>query len=269
MKRTLFFSITTVLVFTLGLLNQSCSESKINKTDLEGYWSLKSLNGQPAAEAFKGNTPSIEFDFEEMKISGTGGCNRYFGPFTLEENILKPGNIASTNMMCLEENKEPEFLATLTGEKGLKLALNNGGILQFKDNDKIVLEFEKAEAPKESTGITAVSMENLTGSWSLSQINGEDSSSLFGDKPATMIIQKDGSVTGNAGCNNYRTNMSLEGSTISFTVLASTRMACPNLEGEQTFTQILSEPLQGTINGNVLKLLQKGEIVLEFTKNEQ
>lgn len=266
-KATIFIALTIIF----GALAQGCTNSKVEQSDLEGFWVLKSINGIPVNEAFKGNKPSIEFDFDKHTIYGSSGCNRYFGPFTLEENTFKAGNLASTNMLCLEENQEHEFLAILAPEQGLKLAIENG-ILLFKNNDKTVLEFELGENPTEELVQSAIviSLADLKGKWTLNKIKGESTDKLFGEKSVTLIFAEDGSANGHAGCNNYHTSSTkLNSDTLSFGNIISTQMACPHLEGESIFTQILSKPTQVTLEENILKLSQDNETVLEFILSEE
>ena len=62
-------------------------------------WQLVQLNGrsvQPEAGRF-----TITLQADESQISGTGACNRIFGPYVEgEKRALKIGPLASTKMMC-------------------------------------------------------------------------------------------------------------------------------------------------------------------------
>lgn len=262
------FKLTTFAIAILALVftSQSCnSAKKIDKSDLGGNWILVTLKGEAAGDAFKGSIPSLEFDFENSQVSGSGGCNRYSGAFTLEGDLFKAPVLASTMMMCMEANKEDLFTSTLSNEGGLNISLDKD-ILTFKDNNATVLEFKKANATTAEN--TTVTEENLVGEWTLSKINGDDAVTLFGENPATFIYAQGGAVNGNAGCNNYGSNAVLEGDSITFGPILSTKMACPNLEGEQLFSTILSQPVEVAIKEGVLVFSQDGTVVLEFTQKE-
>lgn len=138
--------LSLVIIFT-SFLFQSCSEAKVSEADLKGSWVLRSLNQEAVSDAFKGNKPNIEFDFEKKTISGYSGCNRFNGAFTLEGNVFKSGNLATTQMLCLEANKEGEFIGALGTSTGLVLNIENQ-LLSFKDGDTIILEFEKSSEPE-------------------------------------------------------------------------------------------------------------------------
>ena len=109
---------------------------------------LKTFEGKAVGESFKGNIPTLEFDFEQGLVAGSAGCNRYFGNFALEGNTLKATKLGSTMMACLEENKESEFLQIMSSEEGLQMSLE-GNILTFKSGEKNLLEFSKEEKVEE------------------------------------------------------------------------------------------------------------------------
>jgi putative lipoprotein len=60
------------------------------------------------------NVPTVRFD-PSGTVSGTTGCNRYTGQYTLDGEELALSPLASTRMMCSEELMEQEmaFLGTL------------------------------------------------------------------------------------------------------------------------------------------------------------
>src|SRR5699024_10879830 len=132
----------TFAILALGFTAQSCTTAKtIDKADLAGYWSLKSLKGEAAGDAFKGSIPSLEFDFDGQQVFGSGGCNRYSGAFTDERNVLKARALESTMMMCVEANKEDLFRSTLRSEAGVTVSLSKD-ILTFKATNPTVLAFK-------------------------------------------------------------------------------------------------------------------------------
>lgn len=57
--------------------------------ELSGSWTRTSAAGATQTIAFKNG-----------KVSGTGGCNRYFGTFTLDGKAVDFGPIGSTLMAC-------------------------------------------------------------------------------------------------------------------------------------------------------------------------
>jgi Heat shock protein len=270
MKRIL--KVATLFVATAAFVfgMQSCSSVKsIDRVQLDGLWTLKSLEGEKVEDAFKGKTPDLKFDFEKKSISGNSGCNNFSGGFTLtEKNEFSAPALASTRMMCFDENKESQFLSALSSP-ALSVALNESGELIFSKNDTIVLQFVKGEMLKEGVTGVAVSGESLAGKWVLTSIADGDINALFNEKKPTMEIVADGKVFGNAGCNTYRTSYELADNTITFKPSAATMMACPSLEGEGKFLALLTTPLQVSIDSDKLVFKKEGNIVLEFIKDTE
>jgi heat shock protein HslJ len=78
-----------------GLVAAACASSA-PRTALTGTtWTVVSLNGEP----FPAPAPSIEFSGD--RVSGAGGCNRYFGGYevTGAETLVIRG-VGSTEMAC-------------------------------------------------------------------------------------------------------------------------------------------------------------------------
>lgn len=257
--------IVAASILSLGFFAQSCSSSKtLEVKDLSGYWTLKSLKGEAANEAFTGSIPSLEFNLEENQVFGSGGCNRYSGGFTLEGTTFKATKLASTMRLCMEANKEDLFINTLSTEEGLQASIEKD-VLTFKADNKVVLEFKKGEAPKAASRPATAG--DLVGSWKLTTMVGETATSTFQEDAPTLVYAEGGAVSGNAGCNSYRTNATWEESTISFGPMMSTKMACPHLDVEQAFSTLLSKPMVASISGDKLLLSQDGKVVLEFLKD--
>jgi len=265
--KTTAFLIAAVTVISFGI--QSCTTAKpIDKAQLEGYWVLKTLKGEDATAAFTGTIPNMEFNFADSTLFGNGGCNTFRGKFTItDQNMFSAPNHASTMMACLPGNKEPEFMTALSSPS-LTVSIDEKGLLTFKENETVLLQFEKGDAPAKNTQATstAVSAESLTGNWALTKIANEDLKALFPDKVATMEIAADGKVFGNAGCNTYRTSYTLEGDVLTFAPAMATKMACPGMKGETAFLNHLTHPVQAVINGETLTFSKDGNMVLEFIK---
>lgn len=68
------------------------------------------------ASVVEGTTVTATFG-DDGRVTGSGGCNRFFGPYTLDGRVLTIGPLASTRMLCLEPagagEQETAFLAAL------------------------------------------------------------------------------------------------------------------------------------------------------------
>lgn len=75
-------------------------------------WALTEINGQQLSAG----RPYIEFDDQQRRVSGDGGCNRFSGGFELNGTSLKLTRLISTKRACLaaEANRlETGFLQAL------------------------------------------------------------------------------------------------------------------------------------------------------------
>ncbi|MDY0344057.1 MAG: copper resistance protein NlpE N-terminal domain-containing protein [Lentimicrobium sp.] len=107
---------------------------------------------------------------------------------------------------------------------------------------------------KQVSGLTDAA---LTGKrWKLIEINGAPVKDNGQEEPVFIEFQKEeNKVNGFAGCNHYFGNYELkEGNRITFSKIASTMMACPDLDREQELFKIFETADNYTIYGNELTL---------------
>ena len=76
-------------------------------------------------------------------------------------------------------------------------------------------------------------------------------------KPTITLNAEDGMVSGNSGCNNFRGTIEVDGNTLSWGELASTRKMCPDMQGEILFLETLKKgkTYSVTENGQTLNLI--------------
>lgn len=78
------------------------------------YWKLTRLNGKPVTAAFKQREPHLVLHSVEMRLAGSGGCNRLMGRYQLDGKKISFGQIAMTRMACpAGMQQEKEFVDTL------------------------------------------------------------------------------------------------------------------------------------------------------------
>jgi Heat shock protein len=260
-----------VLLFA-GTVFQSCDNNKsLTQAEMEGYWVLKTMNGQEAKSLFAGALPTLQFDFENSIISGTGGCNRYHGPYSYKDGVFSAPNLAMTQMLCTEDNAEGQFALELSNTTNT-LSIQNG-LLTVSRDGKTILEFEKGTEP---TKEVAINVDQLEGTWVLKTIDGVEAADKFkGERTAVPTISFDAQgarVSGKSGCNTYNAGFALNtvsnGVQLIISPLMSTRMACPNMEGEARFTQAIADTSVITMpNENVLQLAKNDAVLLVFEKS--
>ncbi len=88
-----------------------------------------------------------------------------------------------------------------------------------------------------------------------------------GDVPTLRL--ESARIGGNAGCNTFFSDASIDPSTGSFkaAAIASTKKMCPNMSVEQNYLKMLSEANRYVVNGSVLELYKDNLLLLKFNKN--
>ena len=108
----------------------------------------------------------------------------------------------------------------------------------------------------------------LDTNWQLSKLLGENMK--YSDAKIPQLRFEAERVTGNDGCNNFFGDYTLEGDRLEFGMLASTRMACPHMEGfEIIFNKTLSMTTHYRISGDRLDLLEGDNLLASFLAAEQ
>jgi heat shock protein HslJ len=129
----------TVLM-VLAVLLVGCGPA--DSASLEGtQWSLVTLAGKPP---LAGTEPSAEFTADEM--SGSAGCNHYFGTYEVSGSDFAIGTVASTEMWCMDPegvmDQEQAFLAALASVASYRL---DGERLELLDaKGSVILAFESS-----------------------------------------------------------------------------------------------------------------------------
>ncbi|MCH8568900.1 MAG: META domain-containing protein [Balneolales bacterium] len=117
--------------------NGSLSEEAYSPADKT--WDLVRIGSEQIRLAETRNAePGITFDSEESRIYGNAGCNQFTGSFAFGElGELRLGNIASTKMMCENENMDVEV--------AYMDALNRSKAYVVRDNQLFLLDEEGVE----------------------------------------------------------------------------------------------------------------------------
>ena len=76
-------------------------------------------------------------------------------------------------------------------------------------------------------------------------------------------------VNGRGGCNRFFGNYEMESSRLKFSPMGATRMACPDLQTETEFFQMLDGVDGYSIKDNKLSFLSKNKVVAVFKKAEE
>jgi heat shock protein HslJ len=213
-------------------------------------WALTELMGKPPAA---GVGISAEFS-SDGKVSGSAGCNRYSGTYTVSGNsITISSSVATTMIMCDESVMEQEsaYLKALAEAKTYAV---NGDQLTLAGADKTSLVIYNAQS------------QDLTGtSWEATGYN-NGKQAVVGVQAGTTLTAdfgKDGTLSGNSGCNTYSGGYKVNGDQITIGPLASSMMACEEpagvMEQEAQYLAALQSAATYQIEGNVLQLRTKDD----------
>jgi heat shock protein HslJ len=193
----------------------------------------------------------VTASFADGQVGGTAGCNRYFGSYETDGSAsLAFGPLGSSMMMCFPEEvmlQETAFLANMSSVAAYEIL--NGQLLLQDAEGQTVLVFN---------GEQPITLTNTT--WIVTGYNNGNQAvvGVATDTEMTAVFAEDGTMSGSAGCNNYRATYTIDGDTINIGPAAATRKLCPSPEGvmEQEALYLAAIPNAATwsIDGDTLEL---------------
>ncbi len=131
--------LAALLLFTFILA--ACGTTNGNSLLEDKVWVLKS-HGEPdnLISVLQDTEITATFDSSERKVTGSAGCNSYFGPYEVKgNNFTISGPIAATEMACLEPEgvmaQETLYLRTLQFAESYKI---QGSELRIDCGEKIL-----------------------------------------------------------------------------------------------------------------------------------
>lgn len=193
------------------------TSQEIGRGILKGDWAIETVNGKPAIGE---KAPFIRFSPSEKMIYGNNGCNVINGQYIYNpaDSTITFSNIASTMMLCNKEGlTDYEINAALDVTRSYRWEIKNDDYyLYFLDSAK-------------QTVMTLMhqNFQFLNGTWAVSAIDGK----TIDEPDMKLVIDVDeGKIHGNTGCNILNGSMEIDmdkANSISFSGIATTRMACP------------------------------------------
>ena len=245
--------IVSLSIFAGMIILAACTSpaSQSGGGELTGkVWALTELMGKPPVA---GTGISAQFS-ADGKVSGSAGCNRYSGAYTVSGNsITFSSPMATTMMMC--------DTAVMEQENAYLKALGEARTYAVK-GDQLTL----TGANNTSLVVYKAQTQDLTGtSWEAINFNNGKQAvvGVLGDTTLTADFGKDGTLSGKAGCNTYSGGYKVNGNQITIGPLASTMMACSDPEGvmeqEAQYLAALQSAATYQIEGNVLELRTKDD----------
>ena len=245
------FTVSIVLIAALAL---GACQPKAESTSLDGTsWNLVELNGQSVLE-----DASVTLNFDGESLTGNDGCNHFGGSFTIDGNKLSIGDDLMSTLMACEGpimQQAGEVTQALRETQSFKV-----------ENDQLILMDES----NNKVAVFQLQSQELAGSsWLVSYVNtgsseGVVSSSSIQAAQQTLLFDKDGKISGNAGCNDYFANYKVNGSGLLFSAIGSTKMFCgEGLMAEETaFLAALEKASSYHITANSLQIFAEDDTTL-------
>lgn len=218
-------------------------------------WSLTSIGGA-RLPAGTGITASFG---DDGTVTGSGGCNRYTGPYTVDGESISVGPLAATRMSCgtTADDLERTYLGALEAASGFAIA---GTDLVIATTMDLTLEFSTSAGPVEPTESTeppvvpsptptvaatpapsgSVTAGDIVGSWQMTSYAGTPLPG--GILNIDITFADDGTFGGFGGCNDFSGEWSLDGTRLALTgFTAATSGACDQMTAglEQGFFSLL------------------------------
>lgn len=191
-------------------------------------WVLSTLNGNAPLE---GAQVTLNFD-AEGRVTGSDGCNRFFGPYRVEGDALVFQQFGGTLMACPPAlmTQSRDFTSALAATKAFDIA---GDTLTLRDADGATV-----------ATFTALNTDLAGSQWNVMGYNNGRQAvvSVLQDTSLTLEFSaaepgQDARVAGSAGCNRFFgpfTQGAQGDDAIAIGPLASTRKLCPAPEGVMT-----------------------------------
>ncbi|WP_422106458.1 META domain-containing protein [Winogradskyella sp.] len=133
-------------IFSLLVLTNGCSTSKnamdtksLDQNSISGDYLVTQIDGKTT----KDSTLKIAFEANSNRVTGFGGCNSFFGTYTLDNNTISFSDLAASKKYCGKDisSAEQHFLSTLKTSN--KIALTDNGLVLYNE-DVVVLMADRA-----------------------------------------------------------------------------------------------------------------------------
>lgn len=166
----------------------------------------------------------VTLTVEGAVASGTGPCNAYSAPMTVDGDTIEIGAVASSMMTCEEPlmAAEAEYFSALAGVQSFEVTEEQ---LVLSGADDVTLTYEVVPTGDETALAGEWEVVNLATSGALAGL----STPIEGTTPTVTFT--DGTVALGGGCNNGSSTYVLDGDSLTFTPVAATMMACEEPAG--------------------------------------
>ena len=169
--------------------------------------------GSDNFEIVEGST--IRLTFQDGSIGAVAGCNNLGGSYVITDGVLEVGELVQTQMACDEAlmDQDERLVAFLSSSPKVVV---DGDDLTLEGSDSSI-DFQNREVADPDRPLEGT-MWNVTGSISADAVSSVP-------EGASITINGD-TVEVNTGCNTGSGSATVEGDTITFGPIATTKKAC-------------------------------------------
>ncbi|TVR34459.1 MAG: META domain-containing protein [Balneolaceae bacterium] len=146
------FSALIILILLYGCGDQpdtqvEAEEGITHVTLMNTEWKLIRLQtGDLTQTEVIDNQPTLNFNLEELRVYGFGGCNQYTGSFLIgDDNSIEFSSIASTKMACPEMEIEQTFYKQIENVTTFEIDENDQLLVLTDEESEEVLVFQTKE----------------------------------------------------------------------------------------------------------------------------
>lgn len=239
-------SIFVLALTALGALPLSLAQPP---AALDGtQWQLISLDGSPVLDS---TSVTLAFGPQD-RAGGSGGCNSYGGSYSVQDDALSFGPLASTMMACHDDvmQQELDYFAALQA------------VTRFtRSGDQLILFYGEGQQ------LIFARLATLANTrWQLESLDG---AAPIGETALTLEFDAENGVSGFSGCNSYGGTYEASLGRILFGDLFSTLMACVDealMQQEMAFLQALQNAVAYSLAEDRLTLTTSEGQTLVFAR---
>lgn len=228
------------------------TSEEIAKGVVKGDWAIEKVYGKNAVGE---KAPFLKFEPSEGRVYGNNGCNMLNGgyKYNAADSTITFTKLATTMMMCAKEGiTDYEINRALDATRFYTWEIKG---------DDYYLYFLDADRNKVME-LMHQNFDFLNGAWNVTRIN---DTRVTNPDVQLVIDVPEGKVHGNTGCNilngSLETDMEAANS-ISFSAIATTRMACPPENNETELLVALEE-------ASTAKPISPKEVILLNSQGKQ
>lgn len=233
---------------------------ELSKGMVKGDWAIEEVNGR---EAIGEEKPFMKFDNETKMVYGNNGCNSFSGSYAYnpKDSTISFSNMATTMRLCGKEG---------ITDIQINLAMDAARYYSWEVKDSNYYVYLLNGDRQKVMTLMHRNFDFLNGVWRVTRINQKP----INEPDMKLVIDvAEGKLHGNTGCNilNGVLNTDMNGdSSICFSSIATTRMACPDSSNETSLLVALEDAanVKPLSPNEVLLLDTDGNAVLTLVRTK-